>query len=77
MAHVFNRQVFERLPEEKQSKVEIIYHIASMLDSYKQPQLTADEFDILYDKSVNDLEIMSGYIRSQCHAAVYPEIEGE
>ncbi|TXI89736.1 MAG: hypothetical protein E6Q36_02875 [Chryseobacterium sp.] len=73
----FDRHLFSRLSEDKQIKIEHIYHIASILASHGQPQLTAEEFDDLYDKPVQDLEHITGYIRSMCHNAVYPDIEGE
>lgn len=77
MRAMFQASIFLRLSQESQQKVEMIYEIANMLAHYQQPQLTTEEFDLLYDKTVNDLGLMSAYIRSQCHNAVYPEIEGE
>lgn len=77
MAHILNREIFMRLSEESQAKVEHIYNIASMLSSYQQPQMTVSEFDDLYDKSLDELERIVGHVRSHCHAAVYPNIEGE
>lgn len=77
MRAMFQAGVFMKLSQESQEKVTMIYEIASMLAHYRQPQLTADEFDVLYDKTLDELGLMSCYIKSQCHNAVYPNIEGE
>lgn len=77
MRAIFQAGVFMKLSQENQEKVTMIYEIANMLAHYKQPQLTVEEFDALYDKRLDELSLMSCYIKSQCHAMVYPEIEGE
>jgi hypothetical protein len=77
MRAIFEAGVFMKLSEESQTKVEMIYEIAAMLASYQQPILTTAEFDMLYDKPVDQIQVMSRYVKAQCHATVYPNIEGE
>ena len=63
MVSTFNEDVFLDLSLESQDKVEQIYCIASMLHRYNQPPLSAKDFDSLYDKSINELEEISGYVK--------------
>lgn len=59
----FNEEVFNSLSTESQEKVEQIYLIAEILYDHKAPKITASEFDELYDKSVRELEMITGYTR--------------
>ena len=70
----FNEQVYLSLSEENQIKVEHIYGIAATLHQYRQPRLTAKEFDDLYDKSISDLEALSGLFRLRVQASIYGEM---
>lgn len=62
-ASTFNEQVYLALPEESQLKVELIYNIANMFHSYGLSPLNTEEFDLLYDRDVKDLEQICNHTR--------------
>lgn len=53
------------LTDESQQKVEHIYCIANLLKNQRVSRLGVDEFDYLYDKPLDELEHLSGYIKSR------------
>ena len=61
MENTFNDIAFLTLTKENQEKVECIYSIAMVLHTHHAPNLTAQEFDELYDKPLNELMLLSGY----------------
>jgi hypothetical protein len=71
-----DKSIFESLSEEKQIKVEHIYHIASILAHNQSAPLTVVDFDYLYDQTIPELEKLVGSVRSAHHPAQY-NIEGE
>lgn len=82
MRHEFNEQVFNALPPVSQEKVECIYNIAVMLKEMKAPPLNTVDFDFLYDKELDDLDHLTGYIRSRSRSGMLMQfnvdnIEGE
>lgn len=70
----FNEQVYLSLSEENQIKVEHIYEIAHTLKVYGIDCLTPREFDSLYDKTIQQLEDLSGLFRIRTQASVYGPI---
>jgi hypothetical protein len=82
MRHEFNIRAFNTLTDESQQKVECIYNIAIMLKEMKAPPLNTVDFDFLYDKELDDLDHLTGYIRSRSRAGMLmtfnvDNIEGE
>lgn len=70
----FNEEVFMALTEESKLKVEAIYNIADILHTHSVRKLSVEEFDILYDKSLNDLAIICGNVKAVTRAE---ELDGE
>jgi hypothetical protein len=64
----FNEKVFRELSKESQEKVEQIYIIASLMQDYKVSVLTAEEFDKLYAKSVDELMSLAGTLHLKFQA---------
>ena len=62
MEQPFDEVTYLTLSPEAQEKVYEIYNIASMLHHNRVPPITPREFDELYDRSVKDLQILSGSI---------------
>lgn len=59
----FNEVVYLSLSEESQLKVEHIYVIASILHNHRMKPLSPEEFDTYYEKSPQELERVSQYIK--------------
>ena len=72
-----DKEVFLRLSEDSQARVEHIYCIAAILSENNHPPLDVNDFDRLYDKPVADLEYITGYVKRAVFADAYPDLEGE
>lgn len=59
----FNEVVYLSLSEENQIKVEHIFVIASILQDHRMRPLSPEEFDTYYEKSSQELERVSNYIK--------------
>lgn len=68
----YSIEAFLALSNESAEKVECIYHLAMVLDSYNCPKLTPREFDFLYDKNLKELRRITNYI-----SLTVDDIEGE
>jgi hypothetical protein len=61
----FDEIVYLTLTDDNQQRVYHIYNIASMLHHNRIPPLTEKEFDELYDKSIKELEMLTGDIATK------------
>jgi hypothetical protein len=62
METTLNEQAFLNLTEENQEKVHHIYAIAVILKEHGMNPMTEQEFDELYDKTVEELSLLSGIL---------------
>lgn len=68
METTFNEAVYLQLTEENQIKVEHIYILASIFKEHGIRKLSTAEFDELYDKSLEDLELLTSYTEKRFNA---------
>lgn len=59
----FNEKAFNALSEPNKQRIEWIYRIALLAKENGKPKMEPDDFDMLYDASLVQLEIMYGRMR--------------
>lgn len=61
-----NTKAFKELTDINQEKVLIIYMIACLLKDMIAKQITADEFDTMYDQPIDELRVFYMEFHEQC-----------